>query len=247
MKQNIYDNEQFFNSFKALRESDDCYNELLEQPAMKKLLPKLTDKSVLDLGCGFGINCIDFVNLGAKEVVGIDISKRMLEAARQQNSDKKIKYINMPLENISELDNKYDFIYSSLVFNYIYDFSKLVKDICALLNDNGVLLFSQEHPIVTASIGSNNGYLKDENDNEYAYCVSNYQDENKRRMEKWFVDGVIKYHRTFSTIVNILTECGFIVDKVVEPVPDEYALAKRPGLAKEFIKPTFLIIKAVKK
>lgn len=38
----------------------------------------------------------------------------------------------------------------------------------------------------------------------------------------------------------------FIVQRVVEPVPDDDALMKRAGLYKEFIKPNFLIIKAVK-
>lgn len=246
MKQNIYDNEHFFNSFKALRESDNCYNELLEQPAMMKLLPNLKNKAVLDLGCGLGINCIGFVKSGASKVTGVDISKRMIDAAKSKNADNKISYINLPLEDISALDTKFDFVYSSLCFNYIYDFNKLIKDIFDLLNDNGVLLFSQEHPIETASIDKSVDYLKDENDKEYAFCISDYQNERERRIEKWFVDGVIKYHRTFSTVINTLTDSGFIIEKVIEPVPDEYALNKRGGLIKEFIKPTFLIVKAVK-
>ena len=246
MKQNIYDNEQFFNSFKSLRESDDCYNVLLEQPAMKRLLPDLTNKTVLDLGCGLGINCAEFVNSGASAVTGIDISKKMLDSARAKHSDDKISYINMALEDIGGLDCKYDLIYSSLCFNYIYDFQKLINDIYSLLNYNGVLLFSQEHPIVTASIGNNLGYLKDENDNPYAYCISDYHNEESRRTEKWFVDGVIKYHRSFSTIINTLTDAGFIIEKIDEPVPDEYALSKRSGIIKEFIKPSFLIVKAIK-
>lgn len=64
MRQNIYDNLEFFNAYKMLRETDDNYNDLLEQPAMKKLLPDLTDKRVLDLGCGFGNNCMDFIKRG---------------------------------------------------------------------------------------------------------------------------------------------------------------------------------------
>lgn len=57
MMQNIYDNTEFFSSYKALRESDDNYNILLEQPAMMALLPDLKNKTVIDLGCGFGDNC----------------------------------------------------------------------------------------------------------------------------------------------------------------------------------------------
>lgn len=54
MSQNIFDNDLFFENYKALRETDDNYNDLLEQPAMNKLLPNLVDKTILDIGCGFG-------------------------------------------------------------------------------------------------------------------------------------------------------------------------------------------------
>lgn len=243
--QNIYDNMEFFSSYKALRETDNNYNILLEQPAMMELLPNLEEKTVIDLGCGFGINCKEFVNLGAKSVIGIDISKKMLNYAKNNNFDKNIEYINMPLENLSMLNCKFDFVYSSLCFHYIENFKKLIKDISSKLNTNGILLFSQEHPIVTASAGVA-GYYNTDNNGNKVYCFCNYQDEKSERIEKWFVEGVIKYHRTFTTIFNTLIDNGFIIERVVEPIPNEYALSKREGLSKEFIKPNFLIIKARK-
>lgn len=74
--QNIFDNEIFFEGYKTLRSGATNYNDLLEQPTMAKLLPDLTEKSVLDLGCGYGHNCIDFIHRGATRVVGVDISKK---------------------------------------------------------------------------------------------------------------------------------------------------------------------------
>lgn len=244
MQQNIYDNDIFFNEYIALRERTDNYNDLLEQPAMKKLLPDLTNKSVLDLGCGFGANCIDFVNRGAKSVVGIDISKNMLTLAEERNSDKKIKYQKMSMTEISKLNEKFDLIYSSLAFHYVQDFNKLMEDIYNLLNDRGILLFSQEHPIVTSSLNGSNHYVT-ENENIKGYLMSYYQNPGLRK-ESWFVDGVEKYHRTLSQTVNALCSAGFIVEHMAEPVPSHDALRKRPGLSKEFIKPNFLIIKAEK-
>lgn len=246
MMQNIYDNNEFFNEYKKLRETDSNYNVLLEQPAMRKLLPDITDCNVLDLGCGFGNNCMDFVNMGAKSVTGIDISENMLKTAAKTNSHSKIKYVNMPLENLSYLQGKFDFIYSSLCFNYIEDYTKLINDIYVKMNNGGTLLFSQEHPIVTAGAGITNKYITDDETGRRVYCLSGYNDKSMRRVEKWYVDGVIKYHRTFSDVINTLCKAGFKIECVDEPVPDDYALSKREGLKKEFIKPTFLIVKAVK-
>lgn len=68
MQQNIYDNNEFFENYKNTRLSDNSFNELLEQPAMRKLIPDVQGKSVLDLGCGFGFNCKEFALAGAKRV-----------------------------------------------------------------------------------------------------------------------------------------------------------------------------------
>lgn len=87
--QNIFDDETFFEGYRALRERDDNYNDLLEQPAMVKLSPELSGKTILDLGCGYGHNCLDFVKKGAAKVVGIDISQKMLEIAKCESTDKK--------------------------------------------------------------------------------------------------------------------------------------------------------------
>ena len=102
-QQNIYDNQTFFEGYKKLRENEVNANNLFEIPALFSMMPDLKDKTILDLGCGFGEHCKRFVENGAKKVVGIDISVKMLEIAKQENADSKITYINMPMENISQL------------------------------------------------------------------------------------------------------------------------------------------------
>lgn len=244
--QNIFDNEIFFNGYKQLRATDANYNEQLEQPAMSKLLPDIYEKSVLDLGCGYGHNCIDFVKRGALNVVGIDISKKMLEVAEKESFDKKITYINMSMTDISMLAQKFDLIYSSLAFHYVNDFVNFAKDMYSLLNTGGYLLFSQEHPLVTATFSGEHHYNKDEKGNYLSFTFSNYNEPGKRDTF-WYVDGVEKYHRRFSDIINVLCGAGFIIETVCEPVPDTKATEKIPNiLAKEQIKPSFLIIKAKK-
>ena len=93
MEQNIFDDPVFFEGYKALRETDDNLNVLLEQPAMHRLLPDIKGKRVLDIGCGAGGNCLDFVNRGAESVTGIDLSEKMLELARENCSHEKITYL----------------------------------------------------------------------------------------------------------------------------------------------------------
>jgi ubiquinone/menaquinone biosynthesis C-methylase UbiE len=244
VSQIIFDNEIFFEKYKEIRNKEYNYNNLIEQPAMKKLLPKLKGKRVLDLGCGYGDNCIGFIEMGAIEVVGIDISEKMLNIAERENSNELVKYILMDMSEIKNLRQRFDVVYSSLAFHYVKDFNKLIQDIRNLLNENGILLFSQEHPYTTApKCGPN--WTKDENGNKIHYNLSDYMYSGKRHT-KWFVENVEKYHRPISEIFSSIISKGFTINNVVEPVPDEYALEKRPDLIDEFDKTTCIIIKSTK-
>ncbi|MBQ7321243.1 MAG: class I SAM-dependent methyltransferase [Clostridia bacterium] len=237
--QNIYDNEAFFREYSNLRARDDNHNVLIEQPAMAKLLPSLDGKKVLDLGCGMGENCMDFARRGAERVLGIDISKRMLAVARERTADPRVEYRCMSMEDLAEIDESFDLIYSSLAFHYIEDLDSLLGEIRRHLRPGGMLLFSQEHPLNTAQ----GHFERDEQGNCTAYTVYDYNRASKI-VTTWFVDGVEKYHRPMGQILTSLAHTGFIMEDVIEPVAEDWALVKRPALIKEQIKPCFLIVRA---
>ena len=85
MKQNIYDNPEFFQKYKAIRERANNYNNLLEQPNFLCLMPDVKDKMVLDIGCGMGDFAASCLQKGAAQVKGIDISKNMIDLAKSKH------------------------------------------------------------------------------------------------------------------------------------------------------------------
>lgn len=245
-KQNIYDNETFFEGYKQIRERKGNANDLFEIPALFSLLPDLNGKRILDLGCGFGEHCRQFIEKGAAKVTGIDISEKMLEVARKENSDPKITYINMPMEDLAQLDSteKYDIVISSLAFHYVEDFSGVITNIYNLLAPGGKLIFSQENPITTShSVGDR--WTRDENGNKLHVNLTDYGVEGERNTV-WFVDNVKKYHRMFSTVVNTLVDAGFSIEKMIEPLPTKEILEQYPDHRDLFHKPDFLLVKAGK-
>ncbi len=244
MEQNFFDIDEVFDGYSQLRDSDTNCNVLMEQPEMMRLLPDVRGKFVLDLGCGYGHNCAHFSDDGAACVVGIDISQKMLAVAEQENSRPNIDYINLSMTEISSLSESFDLVYSSLAFHYIEDLDKLMRDIVGLLNKDGILLFSQEHPVYTASENGQGHYIFDEQGNKSGYCFSHYQVPG-RREDEWFVKGRVYYHRRFCDILNALVNAGFCIEAVSEPVPDVEMIAKRPR-SDTLHKPLFLIIKARK-
>jgi len=241
--QNIYDNPIFFDGYKKLRENPDNANLLEEKPAMFSLAPDLTEKTVLDLGCGYGENCAEFKRLGASKVTGIDISEKMLAVAKEETTE--IEYLRTDMSDLSNVPGKYDVVFSSLAVHYIADFKQLCNQVAALLNDCGYFIFSQEHPFNTAPI-KGPSWTRDENGNRLHYNLCDYGRVGKREM-KWFIDGVVKYHRRFSDIANDLIDAGFIIEKVIEPLPSDEVIKRIPAYEKEYDKQNFFLLRAKKK
>jgi SAM-dependent methyltransferase len=243
-QQNIYDNEVFFEGYRKIRQKDGNANDLFEIPALLSLLPDLKGKSVLDLGCGFGEHCKMFVERGARQVVGIDISANMLEVAQTENADPKIEYRHLPMEDLDVIDEGFDLVISSLALHYVEDFAGVVKNVYRLLNKGGLFIFSQEHPLVTCH-GQGNRWTKDENGEKIYLNLSNYGVLGER-ITTWFVDDLKIYHRTFSEIINTLTEVGFTVEKMIEPLPSVELLERYPDHRDLFHKPDFLLLRVKK-
>lgn len=243
-RQNIYDNEIFFEGYRKIRERKNNANVLFELPALFSLLPDMMDKTVLDLGCGFGEHCKAFVSKGAKKVLGIDISKKMLEVAERDNADSKISYLNLPIEEIEQIDGRFDLVVSSLALHYVEDFKGVVAQVYDKLVDDGLFIFSQEHPVNTCHSGGDR-WTRDENGGKIHLNVKDYGREGQRE-SVWFVDGVKRYHRTFSTILNTLVDKGFVIEQVLEPLPTSTFLEEYPEYDDLYHMPHFLLIKARK-
>lgn len=243
--QNIYDNKEFFDDYINMRNKDINANNLIEKPIFQSLLPSFKDKKILDLGCGFGDLCKFAENDGARKVVGIDISKNMIDKAKKINYGEKISYLNLPMEKINEINEKFDFVLSSLAFHYVENFNKLIKNIKNLLVPNGYLIFSQEHPVATAFIPPKNKKIDSKIDieNKRYYLLSDYNNNGKRSIH-WNIDGVVKYHRNFTTIINTLSENNFIIEKLVESYADEEVIKLEPKYKYQNDRPYFLFIKA---
>ncbi|WP_419958895.1 class I SAM-dependent methyltransferase [Psychrobacillus sp. BM2] len=242
MKQNIYDNEIFFKGYTSLRNSGKTYNDFIEQPAIKSVLPSLDGKNILDLGCGAGDFAKYCIENGASKVVGIDISKNMIEYANKENNHEKINYICTSIEDLDLQNHKFDLIVSSLAVHYIADYSATIEKVTSLLNKNGEFIFSTEHPIVTARKKMSN-WVDDNEGNRLHWALDNYQEEGEQH---WYIDGVIKYHRTISTLINTLINKGLVLEKIIEPQSIPTGLEKMPKLINEKRRPSFIVIKAKK-
>ena len=84
-KQNIYDNDSFFENFKNLRNNKINFNDCIETPILLAMIPEVDGKRVLDIGCGMGQHAKQYSDMGAESVLAIDISEKMLATVYKGN------------------------------------------------------------------------------------------------------------------------------------------------------------------
>lgn len=243
MKENKYDEKSFFEKYSQMSRSKDGLNGAGEWETLKTLLPSFKDAKVLDLGCGYGWHCLYALENGAKNIIGIDISSKMLAVAQAKTNSPKVEYLCSAMEDIKFADETFDIIISSLAMHYIQDYKLVIEKIVKCLKTNGRFIFSCEHPVFTAY--GTQDWKYDENGKILYFPVDNYYLEGVRKAN-FLGEEVVKYHRTLTTYLAVLQACGLRIDKVVEPMPTKEAVATIPGMADELRRPMMLIISTTK-
>ena len=229
---NSYNDEKVFNRYIESRiDTKSPHNQTIKEKLFD-LVDDYSGKTILDLGCGIGVFSKDLSNK-AKKVVGIDISEKCIEYAKSKNNSDNIDYFTMDINNINLIKEKFDIVFSDMVFNYIEDYDKLLLNIYELLNDNGIIVFSQVHPISTASLGESSWVNED---GKLKFQMDNYSNVSKRYRE-YFEGNFELYHRRFEDLINIAIKNNFEIVELFEPHTSE----------KEYNRPSFLLVKLRKK
>jgi ubiquinone/menaquinone biosynthesis C-methylase UbiE len=240
MTQNIYDDPDFFTEYAKMRRSIEGLAGAPEWPSIRRLLPDLHGLRVVDLGCGYGWFCRWARENGAGEVLGIDVSERMLARARSMTSDAAITYVRADLEELDLPEASFDLAYSSLALHYVVNLRGLFAAVRRALTPGGHLVFSIEHPIFMAP--RRPGWIVDA-DGRRSWPVDGYLVEGPRTTN-WLAKGVVKQHRTMGTTLNTLMSLGFTITHVEEWGPTDEQIAELPELAEERERPAFLLVAA---
>lgn len=222
-----------------VRKGWDSYREHFNNPAFLRFIGDLEGKLVLDAGCGEGYNTRLLTRHGAR-MVGIDISQRMLEHARQEERREPlgIRYEVSSFCDLSLFDDaSFDVVVSFMALMDGPDFAGAAREIHRVLRPGGELVFSMTHPcFMTRGFG----WIGDESGGAIKLTVSDYFDP-RTYVERWrFSKGpapeegepfaVPAFSRTLSEYVNTLVEAGFVVRRIEEPRPAEEACEEHPWL-----------------
>ncbi len=240
---NIYDNDTFFQAYASMPRSIDGLRSAAEWSILNPLFPDLKDKTMLDLGCGYGWHCAYAAACGAKKIVGIDASEKMLQEAYKRNAHPNITYHHQSITDYDYPEDTYDFVLSNLVLHYIEHLDDIFHKVHRTLKKDGTFLFNIEHPVFTSGI--NQQWITDSSNQPLYWPVDNYYYPGKR-ITNFLNQPVVKYHHTMTQILQGLLNAGFEITAFHEVEPPEFLL-KDPDMHNEMRRPMMLIIKVRKK
>jgi len=186
------------------------YNRDIEVPNLIKIIGKVENKIILDIGCGFGDHAEKLACQKYKNLFGFDISKEMVRLANHKKIPNSIFYVGDMRRKLKHTNSFFDIVYCSLAIHYIKNIDKLFKEVNRVLKNNGVFCFSTGHPIFNL-INQNDdpiiGVQKIPNNKRTIF--GNYFNESLNINNLGSLGKVEVYNFTYETLIKTGLKNGF--------------------------------------
>ncbi|MFZ2161860.1 MAG: tetratricopeptide repeat protein [Sideroxyarcus sp.] len=152
---------------------DTHLQQVLQYDIPKKLVPLIAAHlaagakcNVLDLGCGTGLIGPEIAPY-AKQLVGVDLSAKMLDKARTRNLYRRLERSDLLGMMQGEPASSYDLVIAADVFVYVGKLDEIAVEIKRLLTAGGIFAFSTE----TCAAGAAGPGYQLEHTGRYAHSV----------------------------------------------------------------------------
>src|SRR5690349_16853650 len=185
------------------------------------LIPDLTGKRVLELGCGSG-HSLSYLseNRHAGELWGLDISEEQI-CFTQELLEKKDIPATLLLSSMDENpgipEEYFDLVLSIYALGWTPDLARTLALVHSYLKPGGTFLFSWEHPVYR-SLRYESGLAK------YVFETS-YFDECPTLDPSWKGVEIVIHHRKMSSYLNAIVNSGLVIERMIESEPNT-ALAR---------------------
>jgi SAM-dependent methyltransferase len=221
-------------------------DDLVSRPTVLKLAREYgRSRFILDCGCGDG-NFSRLVSPFAKEVIGIDISSRMLTEARKLSSNfANISYVRADILNLGRYIKPETIdlclaLYAVCCIGSKKKLTEAFKQFYSVLKRGAYAIVQIPHPL-ESYFSSRSYWCKDIN------SVGSYFNEGRlirRKLRnvdnKWLL--VARYHYSIYRYLNSMIFAGFIIKEIFEPKASSDVIRKYQTLRRESYVPTSLIV-----
>jgi 2-polyprenyl-3-methyl-5-hydroxy-6-metoxy-1,4-benzoquinol methylase len=219
---------------------DISYREILI-PTIIGLIGDVSDKRIIDVGCGSGYLTAKLASCGAN-VAGVDPSSNMIRIAKNEYRNiPHLKFINETIEAFSSQhpNTDFDIAVSNMSLITIANMDTALMAINRLLIPNGVFVFNITHPCFY------NQHRRYEPTTSFQYLLPHAQKGNFiiSNDTKALPARTTHFHRPLQEYLRSLRAASFVVDKLVEPFPTPKTEKLYP---KPWKTPRFLSMRCIK-
>lgn len=179
------------------------------------LIPKIKNKTFLEIGCGSGRSIKYLIRQGAKKVYGVDISPKQINEARRFNEEAvengKVILAQAPMEKRLRL-KPVDIVFSVYGIGWTQNPQKTFVNIYSYLKPGGQFIWSWDHSFFTDVAYKNGKFVV-----QYSY-----HDEKPITLKNWRKrkENAIIVYRKVATWFQYLTDAGFDIIGYYEPKPE---------------------------
>ena len=225
------------------------YGPLAQTEDELNLIPDLSGKSVLELGCGSG-HSLAYLreSRNASYLWGLDLSETQICFTKKLLCEKNIPaklFLASMDENPGIPENYFDLVVSIYALGWTPDLPHTLALVSSYLKPGGVFIFSWEHPVYQC-------LEYDAGMGKYVFERS-YQKEGPEFHPTWNDAEIFINSRKMSTYLNALIRSGLVLDQLIESEPNvalareqDFAPEKWYGVPRAQFLPTTFIVKAHK-
>jgi SAM-dependent methyltransferase len=191
-------------------------------PAEKQLLGDLAPwcRRAIHLQCSHGSDGLSLLRQGAAEIVGVDISERLLGVARRKSDaiDAPAHWVQADiLETPHALDGTADLVYTGKgALCWMMDLSAWAGVVARLLVPDGLFFVYESHPLDWVWNTDTAGYELDAEHGDY------FSSKQRERLFSQATEATPRYRQwTLGEIVNSLIAAGLNIESLTE-YPDPF-------------------------
>lgn len=209
--------------FQQIRDNKDLSFKHILKPCILELINPCNKEKVLDIGCGTG-NLTSYLANYSDEIIGIDLSGKSIEVAAENFQRENMSFQNYSIEQFAKFNNEstYSLVVANMVLMDVAELSTVIKSIKDIIKNNGHFVFTITHPCYWPVYWE---YFDEKwfNYKEELYIESPFKIATEKVKHR-----TTHIHRSLEQYVNTLCSEGFIIEKMIEPIPNEEVLTVFP-------------------